>query len=165
MSTLSRSYDVVVIGAGNAALCAAITAREEGARVLVLESAPREFRGGNSRHTRNIRYAHDGPTDYVTGPYPVEEYWDDLMRVTAGKTNETLARMVLERSPKVPEWMMSQGVRFQQALTGTLGLSRTNAFFFGGGKGMMNAYFARAEKLGVDILYEAEVTGLTLDDG
>ncbi|RME99771.1 MAG: FAD-dependent tricarballylate dehydrogenase TcuA, partial [Alphaproteobacteria bacterium] len=98
-------------------------------------------------------------------PYPVEEYWDDLMRVTAGKTNETLARMVLERSPAVPEWMSAQGVRFQKALSGTLGLSRTNAFFFGGGKGMMNAFFARAADLGVDVVYEAEVSGLTLVEG
>ena len=162
---LSRNYDVLVIGAGNAALCAAITARHNGARVLVLEWAPRELRGGNSRHTRNIRYAHEVATEYVTGPYTVEEYWDDLLRVTAGRTNEALARMVLERSVKVPEWMMEQGVRFQQPLTGTIGLARTNAFFFGGGKAMMNTLFARAEELGVDIAYDAEVTGLQIEDG
>ena len=153
---LSRNYDVLVIGAGNAALCAAITARHNGARVLVLEWAPRELRGGNSRHTRNIRYAHEAATEYVTGPYTVEEYWDDLLRVTAGRTNEALARMVLERSVKVPEWMMEQGVRFQQPLTGTIGLARTNAFFFGGGKAMMNSFFLTAEKLGVEVLYDAD---------
>ncbi len=165
MADLGQLYDVLVIGAGNAALCAAITARRAGARVLVLEAAPRHFRGGNSRHTRNVRYAHAAATDYVTGPYTVEEYWDDLLRVTAGKTNETLARMVLEQSETVPDWMMEQGVRFQQPLSGTLGLARTNAFFFGGGKNMMNTYFAKAEELGVDILYEAEVTDLTLENG
>jgi len=165
MADLSRNYDVLVIGAGNAALCAAITARRGGARVLVLECAPREYRGGNSRHTRNIRYAHESATDYVSGAYPVAEYWDDLMRVTAGKTNEKLARMVLEQSEHVVEWMMQQGVRFQPPLKGTLGLARTNAFFFGGGKGMMNSFFATAGKLGVDVLYEAEVSDLTLDDG
>ncbi|MFQ5626071.1 MAG: FAD-dependent tricarballylate dehydrogenase TcuA [Methyloligellaceae bacterium] len=162
---MSKPYDVLVIGAGNAALCAAITARRAGAKVLVLESAPREFRGGNSRHTRNIRCAHEAATGYVTGPYPVEEYWDDLLRVTAGKTNEKLARMVLEQSEHVVGWMMEQGVRFQQPLSGTLGLGRTNAFFFGGGKAMMNSYFAAAEKLGVEVLYEAEVSDLALEDG
>jgi len=154
---------VLVAGAGNAALCAAITAREAGARVVVLEAAPKEFRGGNSRHIRNVRYAHDAATDYVTGPYPVEEYYDDLMRVTGGKTNEPLARMVLERSKGVPDWMEAQGVHFQKPLSGTLGLGRTNAFVLGGGKAMMNAYFARAEELGVTVVYDAEVTRLMLD--
>lgn len=145
-------------------MCAAITAREAGARVVVLEAAPKDFRGGNSRHIRNIRYAHDAATDYVTGPYPVEEYFEDLMRVTGGKTNEALARMVLETSKGVPDWMERQGVRFQTPLTGTLGLGRTNAFVLGGGKAMMNAFFTRAEELGITVVYEAEVTRLVLED-
>jgi tricarballylate dehydrogenase len=165
VTEISGQYNVLVIGAGNAALCAAITARANGARVLILEWAPKEFRGGNSRHTRNIRYAHRTATEYVTGPYTVEEYWEDLLRVTAGRTNEELARMVLEQSEKVPEWMMEQGVRFQKPLTGTLGLARTNAFFFGGGKAMMNSFFAKAEEMGVDIVYDAEVTDLDIEDG
>lgn len=164
MSELPLNCDVLVIGAGNAALCAAISAAEGGARVVVLEAAPKEFRGGNSRHIRNVRYAHDAATDYVTGPYPVEEYYEDLMRVTGGKTNPELARMVLEASKGVPDWMERQGARFQKPLTGTLGLGRTNAFVLGGGKAMMNAFFARAEELGVTVLYEAEVTDLTMDD-
>ncbi len=165
MADLSQNYDVLVIGAGHAALCAAITASEGGARVLILEWAPKEFRGGNSRHTRNIRYAHEEATDYVTGPYPVDEYWEDLLRVTAGRTNEELARMVLEKSLLVPEWLQRHGVRFQQPLTGTLGLARTNIFFFGGGKAMMNSLYARAEELGADILYDAEVTALEINKG
>lgn len=156
---------MLVIGAGHAALCAAITASQNGATVLILERAPREFRGGNSRHTRNIRYAHDDATEFVTGPYPIDEYWEDLLRVTAGRTNEVLARMVLEKSTRVPEWLMQQGVRFQHALSGTLGLGRTNAFFFGGGKTMMNALFAKAGQLGVDILYDAEVNALEIEGG
>jgi len=165
VSETSDTYDVLVAGAGNAALCAAITARRAGARVLVLEVAPREFRGGNSRHVRNIRYAHKAATDYVTGAYPVEEYWEDLLRVTAAKTNEKLARMVLEKSEHAVDWIQEQGVRFQPPLTGTLGLARTNAFFFGGGKGMMNSYFATAEKLGIEFLYEAEVADLEISQG
>ena len=120
MTILPKSVDVLVIGAGNAALCAAITARRAGARVLILESAPKDFRGGNSRHTRNIRYAHSAANDYVTGAYTVEEYWDDLLRVTAGNTNEDLAKMVLRESEDLFDWMQDQGIRFQPPLSGTL---------------------------------------------
>jgi tricarballylate dehydrogenase len=91
-----KTYDVLIAGGGNAALCAAIMAAERGASVLVAEAAPKAFRGGNSRHTRNLRTAHDAPTDMLTDSYPVEEYFDDLMRVTAGKTNEHLARITIK---------------------------------------------------------------------
>ena len=70
MVDLSRKFDVLVIGGGNAALCAAISARRAGASVLVLEGAPKFYRGGNTRHTRNMRCAHDAATDILTGPYP-----------------------------------------------------------------------------------------------
>ena len=75
MVDLTRTYDVLVIGGGNAALCAAVTARELGAQVLLLESAPRHFRGGNSRHTRNFRGMHTAPTKVLTGSYLEDEYW------------------------------------------------------------------------------------------
>ena len=87
-----KTYDVLVAGGGNAALCAAITAAERGARVLIAEAAPKAFRGGNSRHTRNLRTAHAAPTEVLTGSYPVEEYYDDLMRVVAGKTAVALGK-------------------------------------------------------------------------
>ncbi|SUH38737.1 TcuA: flavoprotein used to oxidizetricarballylate to cis-aconitate [Salmonella enterica subsp. enterica] len=74
--------DVLVIGGGNAALCAALTAREAGASVLLLEAAPREWRGGNSQHTRNLRCMHDAPQDVLVESYPEEEFWQDLWRVT-----------------------------------------------------------------------------------
>ena len=81
MAADSRDYDVAVIGGGNAALCAALTAREAGARVVVIESAPREFRGGNSRHTRNLRCAHGAPTSVLTDAYLEDEFLADLLRV------------------------------------------------------------------------------------
>ncbi|MBX9757252.1 MAG: FAD-dependent oxidoreductase, partial [Beijerinckiaceae bacterium] len=66
MTSLSKVYDVLVIGGGNAALCAAITAREAGATVLLIEWAPKAFRGGNTRHTRNLRAMHSEPTSVLT---------------------------------------------------------------------------------------------------
>jgi tricarballylate dehydrogenase len=161
----TRIYDVLVVGGGNAALCAAITARQAGASVLLVESAPRAFRGGNSRHTRNLRAMHDRPNEVLTDAYKEDEYWDDLLRVTGGQTDESLARMTIRASSGVFGWMKAAGVRFQPSLTGTLNLGRTNAFFLGGGKALVNAYYLTAEKLGVEILYDTEVVAVNLDDG
>jgi tricarballylate dehydrogenase len=159
----AAAYDVVVLGGGNAALCAAITAREAGASVLLLEHAPRALRGGNSRHTRNLRLMHDGPAGVLSESYPEGEYWEDLRRVTGGKTDEPLARMTIRASGELMPWMQRHGVRFQPALTGTLGLSRTNAFFLGGGKALVNAYYATAERLGVTVVYDSEVQSVRMD--
>ena len=104
--------EVVVAGGGNAALCAAIEAAATGARVLLLERAPEYLRGGNSRHTRNIRYLHDDPTAYVTGPYRRQEFLDDLLRVGGGQANRALAETAIEESRGAPEWMARQGVRW-----------------------------------------------------
>ena len=165
MKGLPDRTDVIVVGGGGAAMAAAITAREKGASVLVLEAAPKDFRGGNTRHVRNIRYAHNGATDFVTGPYPVDEYYDDLLRVTQGNTDKDLSRFLIEKSEDAADWMMAHGVKFQPPLSGTIGLDRTNAFFKGGGKQLLNAYYATAETLGIDCRYEAEVTDLKLEDG
>lgn len=162
---LSQTFDVLVIGGGNAALCAAMTAREAGVRVLVLECAPRHFRGGNSRHTRNLRYLHPSASAHLTGPYLEDEFWDDLLRVTGGRTNEQLARVAIRQSANLGKWMEAHGCRFQPPLRGTLHLARTNAHFLGGGKALMNAYYATAEKLGVHIVYEAEVCELEIRQG
>jgi tricarballylate dehydrogenase len=156
----ASEYDVIVVGGGNAALCAALTARETGARVVVIERAPREFRGGNSRHTRNLRCAHDAPTAVLTESYSEDEFYTDLLRVNANETDESLARLLICRSKTCTEWMSKYGVRFQSALRGTLHLSRTNAFFLGGGKALMNAYYAAAERMGIDVLYDAEVVAI-----
>ena len=157
--------DVLVIGGGNAALCAALMAREAGASVLVLESAPREWRGGNSVHTRNLRCMHDAPQDVLTEAYPEEEFWQDLLKVTGGLTDEKLARLAIRESSNCRDWMRHHGVRFQPSLSGTLHLSRTNAFFMGGGKALMNAYYRSAENLGIEVRYETTVNRLELQDG
>ena len=157
--------DVLVIGGGNAALCAALTAREAGASVLLLEAAPRDWRGGNSIHTRNLRCMHDAPQDVLTEAYPEEEFWQDLLKVTGGRTNEALARLVIRASATVRPWMRQNGVHFQPSLSGTLHLSRTNAFFMGGGKALVNAYYRSAQALGVQVRYDAPVARLELQGG
>jgi tricarballylate dehydrogenase len=156
--------DVLVIGGGNAALCAAMTAREAGAGVLLLESAPRHFRGGNSRHTRNLRYLHHSGNAFLTGPYLEDEFLSDLLRVTEGHTNEQLALLTIRESADVGKWMQERGCQFQPPLSGTLHLARTNAHFLGGGKALMNAYYATAEKMGIDIRYETEVRDMEIRD-
>src|SRR5512144_2845033 len=105
MIDLTRKYDVLVIGGGNAALCAAIAARRAGATVLVLEGAPKFYRGGNTRHTRNTRCAHDAATETLSGPYPEEEFFDDLLKVTQGQTDEHLARLMIRESKDVLGWI------------------------------------------------------------
>jgi tricarballylate dehydrogenase len=161
----SREYDVLVLGGGNAALCAAITARELGLAVAMVESAPLAYRGGNSRHTRNMRTMHAGPLPPLTDAYPEDEYWQDVLRVTGGLTDEKLARMTIRQTEAHVPWMARHGVRFQAPLGGTLHLSRTNAFFLGGGKALVNAYYRAAEALGVQIAYESEVVGLSIEGG
>src|SRR4026208_287468 len=112
MADLSKKYDVLVAGGGNAALCAAIAARRAGSSVLVCEMATKFYRGGNTRHTRNIRCApdaanqtprpppnircaHDAATETLSGPYPEDEFFKDLLQVTLGHTDEVLARHMI----------------------------------------------------------------------
>jgi tricarballylate dehydrogenase len=165
MSTENHLYDVLVAGGGNAALCAAVTARRAGATVLLLECAPKDFRGGNSRHTRDIRYMHKAATNFVTGAYDEEEFWQDLLGVTGGATNEHLARLVIRESESLGDWMPANGVRWQKPLAGTLHLTRSNLFMLGGGKAMINAYYETATQLGVEIRYETQVRPLNVREG
>ncbi|WP_310740078.1 FAD-dependent tricarballylate dehydrogenase TcuA [Aquincola tertiaricarbonis] len=157
--------DVLVIGGGNAALCAALMAREAGASVQLLEASPREWRGGNSQHVRNLRCMHDAPQDVLVEAYTEEEFWQDLLKVTGGRTDEALARLVIRASATCRPWMRRHGVHFQPSLSGALHTARTNAFFMGGGKALVNAYYRSAERLGVQVRYDTPVDRLELQDG
>ena len=144
-----QPWDVVVVGGGNAALVSALSAREAGASVLLLERAPHALRGGNSRHTRNMRCVHDCADDYNNGAYTYDETWEDLCGVGNGPSDEALASLMLQESRSVPAWMTAHGIRWQRPLTGTLHLGRTNRFFLGGGKALLNSYYRTARDPGV----------------
>jgi tricarballylate dehydrogenase len=160
----SEKYDVIVIGGGNAAICAAIGAREQGASVLLLEGAPEYMRGGNTRHTRNIRCAHNAADQFFTGPYPAEEYLEDLIQVTGGPTNLDLAKFTIRETERLPQWMSRHGAHWQHPLAGTLHLGRTNRWFLGGGKALLNSYYRTAERLGVEFQYDAMVDDLLIEN-
>ncbi|MBS1861803.1 MAG: FAD-dependent tricarballylate dehydrogenase TcuA [Actinobacteria bacterium] len=152
---------MLVVGAGNAALSAAIAARRRGAAVLLIERASRDWRGGNSKYTRNLRCAHD-PDGVMPGAYGEEEFFDDLMQVTGPETDRDLARLCIAGSREAPAWMEENGIRWQPAMRGTLHLGRTNRFFLGGGKALVNTLSATAERIGVEILYETGLVDLAI---
>jgi tricarballylate dehydrogenase len=104
--------DVLVIGGGNAALCAALMAREAGRSVLLLEAAPRDWRGGQYGPTRHQRCMHDAPHDVLVEGDPQEEFWQDLLKVTGGRTDEQLARLAIRESSRCRDWMRRHGVHF-----------------------------------------------------
>lgn len=160
---MKAAADVIVVGGGNAGLCAALTARRFVDRVLVLESAPIDMRGGNTRHTRNIRHIHAGGDEVLTGAYTEDELWEDLLKVSDEDIDEHIARMVIRESESVPGFMEQHGVHWQASLKGTLHLSRTNRFFLGGGKAMLNALYASAGGQGIDVRYETPVTDIMVD--
>ena len=159
------SADVVVVGGGNAALCAALEARRFCDRVVIVESANKEERGGNTRHTRNIRHIHRSGDDFVTGTYTEDEMWNDLVKVSGPDINEDLASMVIRKSEECPAFMESHGVHWQASLKGTLNLSRTNRFFLGGGKAIVNAYYTAAARAGIEVLYETRAVDILIDNG
>jgi tricarballylate dehydrogenase len=159
-----QSYDVIVAGGGNAGLCAAMAARDVGARVLLLERSPDWRRGGNSRHTRDIRYAHEQPDEWATTAYPPAEFFADLEAVAGTLPNRRLAELLVDRSQDLPAWMEARGCRWQRPMHGTLHL-HTNRFFLGGGKAMINSYYETARAVGIDVRTDTRVEALELDDG
>jgi len=158
-------FDVIVVGGGNAALSAAMAARHAAERVLILERAPEHMRGGNSRHTRNIRCAHPAADEFFSAPYSEEELLEDLISVTGGPNNLDLAKYAIRESSKMPAWMTEHGAAWQQPLAGTLSLGRTNRWFLGGGKALLNSYYRTAQKMGISIRYDAMVEDLAMQNG
>jgi tricarballylate dehydrogenase len=154
---------VVVIGGGNAGLVAALTARRLADRVLVLDRGTAALRGGNTRHTRNVRCVHARADACSPGTYLFGELWADLCGVGTGPSNSKLAELTVRESETVPPWMTEHGVRWQPPLAGTLHLGRTNRFFLGGGKALINTYHRTAARLGITVRYDTTVEDLILD--
>ena len=180
----SKTYDVIVVGGGNAALCAALSAREAEVSVLVLERAPEDQRGGNSAYTGGgFRMVHEGVntvksvvpdlsegeienTDF--GEYTAEQYLDDLGRVTQWYCDPDLAEAVVRQSTETVQWLHRQGVRFVPRF-GRYAFKHEGKFKFfggtvveaaGGGRGLVQAEYNAAGKRGIEIRYNAQAVGL-----
>jgi tricarballylate dehydrogenase len=181
-------YDVIVVGAGNAAICAALSATEQGARVLMLEKAPEEERGGNSLFTAGgFRFVHDGLDDLrqdilqdlseaeaaqiVLPPLPKETYLDDLMRVTENNSDEELADLLIGRSRDTLRWMRGHKVRFipmfgrQSYKVGGKHhfYGGVNIEAVGGGWGLVDQLMRAAARGGIDIRYDTGLVRLIQD--
>ena len=177
-------HDVIVVGGGNAALCAALSAREHGAEVLLLERAPEEERGGNTAFTGGgFRMVHAGVETVKTvvpdlsegeivntdfGVYTREDYLDDLGRVTQYYCDPDLAETVVNESTPTVQWLHGRGVRFVPRF-GRYAFKHEGKFKFfggtvveaaGGGRGLVQAEYAAAEKHGVKIRYSAQAVRL-----
>jgi tricarballylate dehydrogenase len=186
---MPSAYDVVVIGGGNAAFCAALAARESGASVLVLECAPIDERGGNSRFTAGaMRVAYNDVDDLARlmpdltdedkantdfGAYPADQFYDDLCRVTQYRTDPQLAEMLVGRSFETMLWMRSKGIRFAP-IYGRQAFKVDGKFKFwggltveawGGGPGLIDALYNAAERDGIEVWYESRAIELIHDDG
>lgn len=186
---MAVDYDVIVIGGGNAALCAALSARESGARTLVIECAPEAERGGNSRFSAGgMRVAYRGVDDLVAlmpdlseedkaitdfGAYPEDQFYDDLCRVTQYRTNPQLAETLVSRSFQTLDWMRGKGVRFAP-IYGRQAFKVEGRFKFwggltveawGGGPGLVDALYAAAARTGIEVWYATRARELIYGDG
>ncbi len=182
-----RRFDVVVVGGGNAALCAALSAQEGGAQVLVLERAPAEEAGGNSAFTAGaIRFAYQGVaelrelmpdltdeevarTDF--GTYTEDQFFDDMFRVTRNRTDPRLCEMLVRRSFETLSWMRGKGVRFQP-IYGRQAFKVDGRFKFwggltveawGGGPGLVQALTGSCQQKGIEIRYDSRAVRLLTD--
>ncbi|MBW8269036.1 FAD-dependent tricarballylate dehydrogenase TcuA [Caldovatus aquaticus] len=181
------SCDVIVVGAGNAALCAALSAQEQGARVVVLERAPEEESGGNSRFTAGaIRVAYRGVDDLRElmpdlteaeiaqtdfGTYTEDQFFDDMFRVTRNRTDPVLCEILVRRSFETLKWLRGKGVRFQP-IWGRQAFKVDGKFKFwggltveawGGGPGLVQAETEACRKRGVEIRYRSRAVKLLTD--
>src|SRR5581483_5669415 len=179
-----ESYDVVVVGAGNAGLCAALSAREAGARVAVLEKAPRAERGGNTAFTGGLLrfpfqgieeikplipdYTADELSNVDVGRYTQHDYASDLERVTEGLSDPALVETLVGNAYPTMRWMRDRGVRWLLALgRQSYKVGETYRFFgnlileaHGGGQGLSDRLFEIAEGSGIEIRYDTKATGL-----
>ncbi len=133
-----------------AALCAAISARQAGVSVLMVEAAPRELRGGNTRHSRNLRIMHAEPSAEIPGAYSEAEFMADLAKASDEVCDGALAAALVHKSAGLPSWIASHGVVFQ---TEHIPFSRKTAFLLGGGKAALNALYVAAARMDVRIVY------------
>jgi tricarballylate dehydrogenase len=181
------TYDVIVVGGGNAALCAALSAREHSNRVLVLERAPEDEAGGNSRFTAGLmRVAYNGVEDLRKlielsddevartdfGAYTAEQFLDDMARVTEYRCDPDLTELLVKESFPAVLWMRHKGVRFTAAW-GRQAFNIGGRFKFwggltveavGGGPGLVESLTRIARKNGIDIWYGARAVSLIADD-
>ena len=182
------NWDVIVVGAGNAAFCAALAAAEAGRKVLVLERAPEEVSGGNSRFTAGLmRCAYRGVEDLKRvipdlspeeiartdfGTYTEDQFLDDMARVTEYRCDPDLTEILVRRSLPTLEWMRTKGVRFTAAW-GRQAFNIGGRFKFwggltveavGGGPGLVDSLTAIAKKNGVEVWFEARAKELLSDD-